>query len=179
LLGNRPYLGLIGVNVPFNICTVFSAVALPVCVVRGLHAPLSGRSVPSSRSPRRLWAARCAAAALTVLLARGSLLVGCLTAMMLLLWAAAGMPHGPASNGLSAQAAPEGLRGTCPAAFPYSFATADMVTPGLFVVLYGVNRVLPWVVVGCLAPAASVVVRPLERRLTRGEAAAEVNLTRA
>jgi hypothetical protein len=47
-----------------------------------------------------------------------------------------------------------------------------MVTPGLFGVLYGVNRVLPWVVVGCLALTASVVIRPLERRLVGGAAPA-------
>ena len=39
LLRNRPYLGLIGVNVLFNICMVFLAVAIPVYVIRGLHAP--------------------------------------------------------------------------------------------------------------------------------------------
>lgn len=112
----------------------------------------------------RLWAAWCAAAAMAVLLPPGPLLVGYL-ALVMLLWAAAEMLHGPASNALSVQAAPEGMRGTCLAAFQYSFATADMVTPGLFGVLYGVNRVLPWMVVGCLALTASVAIRPLERRL--------------
>ncbi|WP_234380335.1 hypothetical protein [Streptomyces sp. CMB-StM0423] len=85
---------------------------------------------------------------------------------MMLLWAAAEMLHGPASNALSADAAPEGARGTYLAAFQYSFATADMVTPGLFGLLYSVERVLPWVAVGCLALVASAAIRPLERRLT-------------
>lgn len=93
------------------------------------------------------------------------MLVGYL-ALVMLLWAAAEMLHGPASNALSADAAPEGARGTYLAAFQYSFATADMVTPGLFGLLYGVERVLPWVVVGCLALVASVAIRPLEERLT-------------
>ncbi|WP_030665198.1 MFS transporter [Streptomyces cellulosae] len=197
LLRNRPYLGLIGVNVLFNICTVFLAVAMPVHVIRVLHAPgwtvgafltittvvvATCTAEVTRRSRRRtsrggamawggrLWAAWCVAAALAVLLPRGPLLVGYL-ALVMLLWATAEMLHGPASNALSAEAAPPGARGTYLAAFQYSFATADMVTPGLFGVLYGVDRVLPWVVVGCLALTASVAVRPLERRLTKGGAA--------
>ncbi|WP_435228305.1 MFS transporter [Streptomyces sp. Tue6028] len=192
LLRNRPYLELIGVNVLFNICTVFLAVATPVYVVRGLHAPgwtvgvfltittavVATCTAEVTRRVRRrtsrggamawagrLWAVWCGAAALAVLLPRGAPLVGCL-ALVMLLWATAEMLHGPASNALSAEAAPEGARGTYLAAFQYSFATADMVTPGLFGVLYGVDRVLPWVVVGGLALTASVAVRPLERRLT-------------
>ena len=192
LLRNRPYLALIGVNVVFNVCTVFLAVAIPVYVVRGLDAP--GWSVGAfltittvavatctstvirrvlRRTSRggamawggRLWAVWCAAMALAVLLPRGPWQVGYL-ALVMLLWAAAEMTHGPASNALSASAAPEGARGTYLAAFQYSFAAADMVTPGLFGVLYGVDRVLPWAVVGCLALAASLAIRPLERRLT-------------
>jgi hypothetical protein len=107
---------------------------------------------------------------MAVLLPRGPLPIGYL-ALAMLLWATAEMLHGPASNALSAEAAPEGVRGTYLAAFQYSFATADMVTPGLFGVLYGVSRVLPWVVVGCLALTASVAIRPLERRLAGGEGA--------
>ncbi|MEU0804041.1 MFS transporter [Streptomyces sp. NPDC005970] len=191
LLRNRPYLGLIAVNVLFNICTVFLAVAMPVCAVRGLHAPgwavgafLTVTTVVvatctagvTRRSRRRtsrggamawggrLWAVWCATAAAAVLLPRGPLLVGYLVLVMLL-WAVAEMLHGPASNALSADAAPVGVRGTYLAAFQYSFAAADMVTPGLFGVLYGVDRVLPWVVVGCLALVASVAIRPVERRL--------------
>lgn len=191
LLRNRPYLALIGVNVLFNVCTVFLAVAIPVYVVRGLDAPgwavgafLTITTVAVAtctstvirrvlrRTSRggamawggRLWAAWCAAMALAVLLPRGPAQVGYL-ALVMLLWAAAEMTHGPASNALSAAAAPEGARGTYLAAFQYSFAAADMVTPGLFGVLYGVDRVLPWVVVGCLALTASVAIRPLERRL--------------
>ncbi|WP_307672400.1 MFS transporter [Streptomyces sp. V4I2] len=197
LLRNRPYLGLIGVNVLFNICTVFLAVGVPVYVVRGLRAPdwavgafltittvvvATCMAEVTRRSRRRtsrggamawggrLWAAWCVAAAMAVLLPRGPLLVGYL-ALVMLLWATAEMLHGPASNALSAEAAPPGVRGTYLAAFQYSFATADMVTPGLFGVLYGVNRVLPWVVVGCLALTASMAIRPLERRLAVGGAA--------
>lgn len=115
-----------------------------------------------------LWAVWCAAAAAAVLLPRGPLLVGYL-GLVMLVWALAEMLHGPASNALSADAAPVGVRGTYLAAFQYSFAVADMVTPGLFGVLYGVDRVLPWVVVGCLALVASVVIRPVERRLVGAE----------
>lgn len=194
LLRNRPYLGLIGVNILFNICTVFLAVALPVYVSRGLHAPgwtvgtlltittvvVATCTAEVTRRIRRrtsrggamawggrLWAAWCAAAAMAVLLPRGPLLVGYLMLVMLL-WATAEMMHGPALNGLSAEAAPEGVRGTYLAAFNYSFAAADMVTPGLFGVLYGIDRVLPWVVVGFLALTASVATPPLERRLAGG-----------
>lgn len=113
------------------------------------------------------WAGWCGALALAALLPDGPVLVGYL-ALVMLLWAAAEMLHGPASNALSADAAPEGARGTYLAAFQYSFATADMVTPGLFGLLYGVERVLPWVVVGFLALLASALIRPLERRLTAG-----------
>ncbi len=196
LLRNRPYLGLIGVNVLFNICTVFLAVAMPVYVSRGLHAPgwvvgvlltittvvVATCTAEVTRRSRQftsrggamvwggwLWAAWCAAAALAVLLPQGPLLVGYL-ALVMLLWAAAEMLHGPASNALSAEAAPKGVRGTYLAAFQYSFATADMVTPGLFGVLYDVNRVLPWAAVGCLALTASMAIRPLERRLSSGAA---------
>lgn len=197
LLCNRPYLGLIGVNVLFNICTVFLAVAVPVYVVRGLHAPgwavgafltittavVATCTAGVTRRIRRrtsrggamawggrLWAAWCTAAAVAVLLPRGALRVGYL-ALVMLLWATAEMMHGPASNALSVEAAPQGARGTYLAAFQYSFAMADMVTPGLFGVLYGMNLVLPWVVVGCLALTASVAIRPLERRLAGGGAA--------
>ncbi|MFI0773411.1 hypothetical protein [Streptomyces sp. NPDC021212] len=121
-------------------------------------------------SAGRLWAVWCAATAVAVLLPRGPLLIAYL-AVVVLLWATAEMMHGPASNALSAEAAPEGARGTYLAAFQYSFATADMVTPGLFGVLYGVDRVLPWVAVGCLALTASVAIRPLERRLSDRSAA--------
>jgi MFS family permease len=194
LLRNRPYLALIGVNVLFTICTVFLAVAVPVYVIRGLRAPgwavgvflaittaaVATCTAEVTRRVRRrtsrggamawsgrVWAAWCAAAALAVLLPRGPLLVGYL-ALVMLLWAVAEMMHGPASNALSADAAPEGMRGTYLAAFQYSFAMADMVTPALFGVLYAVDRVLPWLAVGCLALAASVAIRPLERRLAGG-----------
>ncbi|GAB2919517.1 MFS transporter [Streptomyces mayteni] len=193
LLRDRPYLALIGVNVLFNICTVFLAVAVPVYVIRGLQAPgwavgvfltittvavATGTATVSRRVRRRtsrggamalggvLWAAWCAAAALAVLLPPGPLLVGYL-ALAMLLWGAAEMTHGPAANALSADVAPERTRGTYLAAFQYSFAAADMVTPALFGVLYGVHRVLPWAVVGCLALTASLAIRPLERRLTQ------------
>ncbi|MFW6721952.1 MFS transporter [Streptomyces sp. MAR4 CNY-716] len=198
LLGNRAYLSLIGVNVLFNICTVLLAVATPVYVVRGLDAPgwavgafltlttavVATSTAAVTRGIRRrtsrggamawggvAWAAWCGAIALAVLLPRGPVLVGYL-ALVMLLWAAAEMLHGPASNALSADAAPEGARGTYLAAFQYSFAAADMVTPGLFGLLYGVEQVLPWVVIGLLALAASAAIRPLERRLTAGRATA-------
>ncbi|GHE61839.1 MFS transporter [Streptomyces spiralis] len=197
LLRDRPYLGLIGVNVLFNICTVFLAVATPVYVIRALHAPgwtvgalltlttavVATCTAEVTRRARRrasrggamalggrLWAAWCAAAALAVLLPRGPLLILYLAPAMLL-WAAAEMVHGPASTALGSEAAPAGLRGTYMGAFQYSFATADMVTPGLFGVLYGVHHVLPWAVVGCLALTASALIRPLERRLVRGTTA--------
>jgi hypothetical protein len=41
-----------------------------------------------------------------------------------------------------------------------------MVTPGLFGVLYEVDRVLPWLAVGAMALLGSLLIRPLERRLT-------------
>ncbi|GAA2305735.1 MFS transporter [Streptomyces kunmingensis] len=192
LLRNRPYLGLIGVNVVCNMCTVLLAVALPVYAVHGLHAPawsvgafltlttavVATCTAEATRRVRRhtsrggamawggrLWAAWCAAAALAVLLPQGPVLIVYLTLIMLL-WATAEMLHGPAANALSADAAPEGARGTYLAAFQYSFAAADMVTPGLFGVLYGVDQFMPWVVIGCLALTASTAIRPLERRLT-------------
>ncbi|MEO3849740.1 MFS transporter [Streptomyces sp. B8F3] len=199
LLRNRAYLLLIAVNVLFNICTVLLAVATPVYVVRGLDAPgwavgalltlttavvATSTAAVTRRIRRRTsrggamawggvaWAGWCGGVALAVLLPHGPVLVGYL-AMVMLLWAAAEMLHGPASNSLSADAAPEGARGTYLAAFQYSFATADMVTPGLFGLLYGVERVLPWVVVGLLALVASVAIRPLERRLAGVSAGAE------
>ncbi|MEB3958773.1 hypothetical protein OKJ48_00645 [Streptomyces kunmingensis] len=88
------------------------------------------------------------------------------------------MLHGPAANALSADAAPGGARGTYLAAFQYSFAAADMVTPGLFGVLYGVDQSMPWVVIGCLALTASTAIRPLERRLT-GSTATDGTATEA
>jgi Na+/melibiose symporter-like transporter len=121
---NRPYLGLIGVNVLFNICTVFLALAIPVYVIRGLHAPgwtvgafltittavVATCTAEVTRRVRRRtsrggamalggrpWAAWCVAAALALLLPRGPLLIGCL-ALVMLLWAAAEMVHGPRSR---------------------------------------------------------------------------------
>jgi hypothetical protein len=111
-----------------------------------------------------LWVGWCVATALAVLVPRGPLLVGYLAAVMLL-WAAADMLYGPGSNALSAEATPPQSRGTYLAAFQYSFAVANMVTPGLFGVLYELGRTLPWLVVAALALLGSLLIRPLERRL--------------
>ncbi|MEU8399646.1 MFS transporter [Nonomuraea sp. NPDC048892] len=190
LLRDRPYLALIGTCTIFALCSTFLALSLPVYVVQGLSGPdwvpgpllamntllLATCTASLTRFARRhgtraraltwagaLWALWCALSAAAVLLPTQAL-VPYLVAVVLV-YTAAEMISGPATNALAADAAPAGSRGTYLAAFQYSFAVANIVAPGLFGLLFSRHHQLPWLVVGLLATLGAVLMLRLERRL--------------
>ncbi|MEO3793259.1 MFS transporter [Nonomuraea sp. B10E15] len=190
LLRDRPYLALIGTSTIFALCSSFLALSLPVYVVQGLSGPswvsgpllalntllLATCTAALTRFVRRrctrpramawagvLWTLWCAASAAAVLLPSEAL-VPYLVAVVLC-YTAAEMVYGPASNALAAEAAPPGSRGTYLAAFQYSFAAANILAPGLFGLLFGQNRLLPWLAVGLLAALGAALMLRLEHRL--------------
>ncbi|MEO3886848.1 MFS transporter [Nonomuraea sp. B5E05] len=192
LLRDRPYLALIGACTIFALCSSFLALSLPVYVVQGLSGPswvsgpllalntllLATCTAALTRFVRRrctrpramawagaLWTLWCAASAAAVLLPSEAL-VPYLVAVVLC-YTTAEMIYGPASNALAADAAPPGSRGTYLAAFQYSFAVANILAPGLFGLLFGQNRLLPWLAVGLLAALGAALMLRLEHRLPR------------
>jgi hypothetical protein len=80
-------------------------------------------------------------------------------------FAVAELISAPTSSALSAAASPEGMRGRYLATFQFSWSIASIVTPGLFTLLYATSAELPWLVVGCLAVAATAAVYKLEPHL--------------
>lgn len=199
LLRDVPYLRLIGTCMIFALCSTFLALSLPVYLVEGLSGPAwapgpllalntlllatcTGFVTHFARRrwsrPRAmatagmLWALWCAASAAAVLLPPGAVVP--FLAGSVVCFSAAEMVYGPASNALTAEVAPVGSRGTYLAAFQYTFATATMVAPSLFGLLFSRDRLLPWLAVGVLAALGSVLMLRLEHRLSdagRGESA--------
>ncbi|MFS8198448.1 MFS transporter [Streptomyces sp. CWNU-52B] len=190
LLRDRPYLALIGTCTLFALCSTFLSLALPVYIVEGLSGPdwlagpllalntllLATCTAAVSWFVRRrwtrtramawaggLWALWCAASAAAVLVPSGTLAPFLVAAVVC--YSLAEMVYGPASNALSAAAAPDGSRGTYLAAFQYSFALANILAPSLFGLLFSQDRLLPWLAVGLLAALGSALMLRLEHRL--------------
>ncbi|MEV1008009.1 MFS transporter [Streptomyces sp. NPDC049881] len=190
LLRDRPFLGLIGTCTIFALCSTFLALSLPVYLVEGLSAPgwapgallalntllLATCTGTVTRFVRRrwsrpramatgggIWVLWCAASAAAVLLPSNAVLpfLACAVAC----YSVAEMVYGPASNALTADVAPAGSRGTYLATFQYTFATANIVAPGLFGLLFSRDRLLPWLAVGLLAALGSLLMLRLEHRL--------------
>ncbi|MEU4250356.1 MFS transporter [Amycolatopsis sp. NPDC026612] len=189
LLRDRPYLGLIGVNVVFALSGMMLPLALPTLVVIHLDADawlvsavLVGNTIAVSLltapvvlrlRPFRRTGILAAAAALWVawallfaVLVPGQLgwgipvLIGAVV-----VFTAASVMHAPVSIGLAAAAAPAETRGRYLAIFQYSFTLAEIVGPGFFTTLFAVAHGLPWVALAALNGLAIVALFALQRRL--------------
>ncbi|MGP4110782.1 MFS transporter [Streptomyces sp. 4N509B] len=189
LLRDRPYQALIVSNFVLCLCSVWLGVALPVYLVDGLPAPdwlvgplLAANTVllatgqglavrlvkPLSRVRAMVlagaaWVVWCLGFALATQLPAG-LLVPYLF-VVILFYAVAEVVHAPISNALAADAAPEDTRGRYLAVFQYGFTFASIVAPVFFTTLHGVDRTLPWLVLGLLTAVATLGIHTLERRL--------------
>ena len=189
MLGDRPYLAFTLANTAFAICNMLLAVALPVYIVEGLHAPgwiagpilaantllLAVGQLAATRVVRPL--SRVQALMLAGVLWAGwafltAAATGVPTALLLpylgavtLLYALAELIHAPISNALAAEAAPEAMRGSFLAAFQYSFTFATLVVPGAFGYLFALRPELPWLVAGVLAVSATAVLAGIRTRL--------------
>lgn len=189
MLGDRPYLAFTLANTAFAICNMLLAIALPVYIVEGLHAPgwiagpilaantllLAVGQLAATRVVRPL--SRVQALMLAGALWAGwafltAAATGVPTAFLLpylgvvtLLYALAELIHAPISNALAAEAAPEAMRGSFLAAFQYSFTFATLVVPGAFGYLFALRPELPWLVAGVLAVSATAVLAGIRTRL--------------
>ena len=189
MLGDRPYLALTAANTAFAICNVILGIALPVYVVDGLDAPgwivgpvlavntllLAVGQLAATKLMRRysrvqalvvagaLWTAWAFLTAAAGGLPEWMLLP--YLAAVTLLYSCAELIHAPTSNALAAEAAPAAQRGSYLAAFQYGFTIATLAVPGAFGVLFAVDPELPWLVVGALAAAGTVVMLLLRTRL--------------
>ncbi|MFE2065690.1 MFS transporter [Streptomyces sp. NPDC059467] len=189
LWADRPYLALVGLNTAFALCNVMLSIAFPPFVDRRLPevtwavGPLLAlntvvqavlqtpvvrliRPLPRHRSlclAGLLWAAWAGLTAGPLWLPR-ALWVPCLT-VAVLCYSAAQLVHSPVSNALSADAAPDGIRGRYIAVFQYSFAIATVVAPLLFSLLLGMSSAAPWVTLAALALATVPGMLALAPRL--------------
>ena len=189
LLADRPYLALIAVNTSFALCSTLLAVALPVYIVDGLTAPhwLTGpllgmntvllaigqalvmrvvRVIPRARAlavAGASWTVWCRGLAAAVRVPSHLLTLYLIVVTLFFTWAE--LIHAPLSNSLATSAAPEPVRGRYLAAFQLSFAVANVLTPGLFALLFTRNRALPWLVVAALAALGTAGMAALERAL--------------
>jgi MFS family permease len=189
MLTDRPFLGLIAVNTLFAMSSLMLPLALPAFVLRGLHAPawltasvLAGNAIlisvlgaPVTKMVRHYRRTRILAAS-AVLWASWTLLFallvpghpGWVIPLLIgatLLYTAADVMHAPASAALAAAAAPDHMRGRYLAVFQYSWTFASIVGPVFFTQLFGVGRIVPWIVLGVIDCAGAVAILALERRL--------------
>jgi MFS family permease len=183
LFRDRPFLAFLGVNAIFALCAVMVGVAVPVYLVDGLPdaprwlaGPLltfntvllaTGQTV-MVRLVRRLPRVRALALG-ALLMAFWSLalafalrvphplLIGYLAGAMAL-FAAGELIIAPVANALAASAAPDHLRGRYLAIMQYGFATAQVVAPTFFTVLYSRGRAWPFLALAVLATVASAVI---------------------
>ena len=171
LWADRPYLALVGLNTVFALCNVMLSIAFPPFVDRRLPAvtwvvgPLLAMNTVVQAVlqttvvrlirplPRHvslclagvLWASWAGLTAGPLWMPR-ALWVPCLT-VAVLCYSAAQLVHSPVSNALSADAAPDDIRGRYIAVFQYSFAIATVVAP----VLFDLSSAAPWAVLAALA----------------------------
>jgi MFS family permease len=191
LLGDRPYLVLIGGNVCFAVCSVYLAAALPVYVADGLEAQtwivgpvlalntalLATGQLAATRLVTHFtrtgalalsglaWCAWAVLTALSPAVAPGFLIVW--LAGVTLLYGLAELVHAPISNALAADSAPQAQRGVYLSMFQYGFTIATMVVPIGFTSLFVVDPELPWLVVAALAALGSLTMLWLTGRLPR------------
>jgi MFS family permease len=198
LLRDRPYLLLIASNTIFALCSVMIGIAVPIYLIEALPTPnwlvgpllaantlllATGQGVvvklvrPLSRMRSMVLAGACwvlwsVAFALALQVPTAILIPYLLVSMGF--YVAAELIHAPISNALAAAAAPEHVRGRYLAIFQYCFTLANIIAPTFFTVLYARGAALPWIALGVLTIAATVVMRVLEKRLPAAESVAAV-----
>ena len=196
LWADRPYLALIGLNTAFALCNVMLSIAFPLFIFRQLptltwlvgpllamntavQVVLQGPVVRLIRPlPRHkslclagvLWASwACLTAA--PLWIPSVLWVPCLV-VAVVCYSGAQLVHSPVSNALSADAAPQDIRGRYLAVFQYSFAIAGVAAPLLFSLLFAVSSAAPWAALAVLAlmtvPGMLVLARHLPQHALMG-----------
>jgi MFS family permease len=184
-----PYLGLIGLNSLFALCTLMLAIAFPPFIAASVPSLawavgpllLLNTVVQAAVQPGLARLVRKVRRDIALSVAGGlwfawSILTGSIpnlpTAMRLpgaliavLCYSCAQIVHGPVSNALAADAAPLEIRGRYLAAFQYSFGLAGVVAPIFFTGLTAASARLPWIALGVVAASAVLGSRTLVRRL--------------
>lgn len=186
---DRGYLALIAVNILFCTCNVMLSIALAPTITRALPSltflvgPLLALNtivqaisqVMVVRLAAKISRKRALAVA-AVLWASWALIVAValhtpghiavvLLVASLLCYSFAQLFHSPLMNALSVDAARPDLRGRYLAVFPYAMATASVIAPGLFGVLFSVANELPWIAVAAVAVATIPLIAILTPRL--------------
>ncbi|MBB5079281.1 MFS transporter [Nonomuraea endophytica] len=190
VLGDRPFIALVGAEQAFTLAHMILPVALPIYAVTVLGAPaavlgvlyaLNTFLVASGQLPvRRLQrAARrthslalggavliaaCGAYAAAALLPPGPVRIGGLVAATLILTVGELM-HTVPSWALAAGAAPPAMRGRYLAIYQLTWAVAAVVAPAGFSALLTSAPPLLWATLGVLLAAAALTVVRLARRL--------------
>lgn len=191
ILRDRAFLVLVAANVIFALCSLMLGIGVPVYVAGALRAPLwviGGIMALSTAliavfqtvvvrvlEPFRrtrvliltglLWCAWCGLLALALLVPR-ALLIPFLF-IVTCVYALAELIHDPTSNALAADVGQESLRGRYLALFQLSWSIAGLIAPGLFVVLFTLRHVLPWLVMAALILLASLTIHWIEPHLPR------------
>jgi MFS family permease len=189
VLADRPFCGVVAINLLFGIARTVILVGLPVFTVQVLEAPawLAGvlyatytamialgqmsmvRRLEGHRRTRALMFAAVLWAISFLLVASASLLPVVLLASFLFvvtgLYTVAVMLHAGVIDGLVVEAAPDRLRARYVGVYHLSWAVANAVAPGMFAILLAWQPALPWIVLALLLMLAVVGVRVLEAQL--------------
>jgi MFS family permease len=189
VLADRPFCGLVAINLLFGIARTVILVGLPVFTVQVLDAPawLAGalyatytviialgqtsvvRRLEGHRRTRALMFAAVLWAMSFLLLASASLLPPILLAGFLFvvtgLYTAAVVLHAGVIDALVVEAAPDRLRARYVGVYHLSWAVANAMAPGLFSILLSWQPALPWIALALLLLLAAVGVWMLEARL--------------
>jgi MFS family permease len=191
VLADRPFCGVVAINLLFGIARTVILVGLPVFTVQILEAPawLAGalyatytamialgqtsmvRRLEGHRRTRALMFAAVLWAISFLLVASASLLPPVLLASFLFvvtgLYTVAVMLHAGVIDALVVEAAPDRLRARYVGIYHLSWAVANAVAPGLFAILLSWQPTLPWVALSLLLLLAAVGVWALEARLVQ------------
>ncbi len=191
ILRDRAFLVLVAANVIFALCSLMLGIGVPVYVAVALRAPLWVIGVIMALSTaliavfqtvvvrvlepfRRtrvliltgwLWCAWCSLLVLALLVPRAFLIP--FLFIVTCVYALAELIHDPTSNALAADIGQESLRGRYLALFQLSWSVAGLIAPGLFVVLFTLRPVLPWLVMATLILLASLTIHWIEPHLPR------------
>jgi MFS family permease len=191
VLADRPFCGVVAINLLFGVARTVILVGLPVFTVQVLGAPawLAGalyatytamiaigqtslvRRLEGHRRTRALTFAAVLWAVSFLLLAGASLLPAVLLAGFLFgvtgLYTAAVMLHAGVIDALVVEAAPDRLRARYVGVYHLSWAVANALAPGLFAFLLARQPILPWVALAFLLLLGAVGVWVLESRLVQ------------
>ena len=191
VLADRPFCGVVAINLLFGVARTVILVGLPVFTVQVLGTPawLAGalyatytamiaigqtsvvRRLEGHRRTRALMFAAVLWAVSFLLLAGASLLPPVLLAGFLFgvtgLYTAAVMLHAGVIDALVVEAAPDRLRGRYVGVYHLSWAVANALAPGLFALLLAWQPILPWFALAFLLLLGAVGVWMLESRLVQ------------